>query len=60
MERQANEYRERAASAISILAQFFGYLVWAAVAVFIVMLIFRVFGTYVGQIEKMTSPNFKI
>jgi type IV pilus assembly protein PilC len=60
MERQAEEYRRKAATAISILAQFFGYLVWAAVAVFIIVLIFRVFGMYVGTIERMSSPNFKI
>jgi type IV pilus assembly protein PilC len=59
MERQASEYRERAASAISILAQVFGYIVWAAVAAFIVMLIFRVAGMYVGTIERMSQPGFK-
>lgn len=59
MERQAEEYRRQAATAISILAQFFGYLVWAAVAVFIIVLIFRVFGMYVGTIERMSQPGFR-
>ena len=59
MERQANEYRERAAVAISVLAQALGYLVWIAVAAFIVVLIFRVFGMYVGTIEKMSQPNWR-
>ena len=60
MQRQANEYRERAAVAISVLAQLAGYLVWIAVAAFIVVLIFRVFGMYVGTIEKMSQPNWKV
>jgi type IV pilus assembly protein PilC len=59
LERQAEEYRRRAGTAISILAQFFGYLVWALVAALIIMLIFRVFGTYVGTIERMSQPGFR-
>jgi type II secretory pathway component PulF len=60
MERQANDYRERAATAISILAQFVGYLVWAAVAALIIMLIFRVFGAYMEPIQRMSDPNFRL
>jgi type II secretory pathway component PulF len=56
MQRQSTEYRQRAAMAISVLAQAFGYLVWIAVAVFIIMLIFRVFSMYVGTIESLTKP----
>jgi type IV pilus assembly protein PilC len=59
MERQAKEYQERSASAISILAQFFGYIVWALVAALIVVLIFRVFGSYIGTIQKMSQPGFR-
>jgi len=57
MQRQSAEYRERAAMAISVLASALGYLVWLAVAVFIVVLIFRVFSTYVGAIESLTKPG---
>jgi type II secretory pathway component PulF len=60
MQRQSNEYRDRAAMAISIIAQVLGYIVWAAVAALIVMLIFRVAGTYLGTIEKLTDPNWKV
>jgi type IV pilus assembly protein PilC len=60
MERQAEEYRQRAAAAISILAQFFGYLVWALVAVLIIMLIFRVANVYLDPVRKMSDPNFRI
>jgi type IV pilus assembly protein PilC len=60
MQRQSNEYRDRAAVAISVIAQVLGYIVWAAVAALIVMLIFRVFGAYIGQIEKLTDPNWKV
>jgi type IV pilus assembly protein PilC len=57
MERLSTDYRERARSAISILAQVLGYLVWAAVAALIIVLIFRVFSVYIGQIQKLTGPN---
>jgi type II secretory pathway component PulF len=60
MERQANDYRERAAAAISILAQCFGHVVWAAVAAFIVVLIFRVANVYLDPIRKMSDPNFRL
>lgn len=60
MERQSHEYRERSALAISVLAQGLGYLVWIAVAAFIVVLIFRVLGTYTSTIEKLTDPNWKV
>jgi type II secretory pathway component PulF len=57
MERLSADYRERAKAAISVLAQVFGYLVWAAVATLIIVLIFRVFSMYVGTIEKLSGPN---
>jgi type IV pilus assembly protein PilC len=59
MERVSADYRERAAVAISVLAQALGYLIWAAVAALIIVLIFRVFGAYIAPIQKMSSPNFK-
>jgi type II secretory pathway component PulF len=57
MERLSAEYRERARAAISVLAQLLGYLVWAAVAALIIVLIFRVANMYVGTIQKLSGPN---
>lgn len=56
MERQSREYQERAATAIKIIAQVLGYVVWAAVAGIIIMLIFRIAGFYAGTIESLTKP----
>jgi type IV pilus assembly protein PilC len=56
MQRQSAEYHRRAAAAISVIAQALGYLVWLAVAALIVVLIFRVFGMYVGTIERFSKP----
>ena len=56
MERQAVEYEERAGSAIAILAQFAGYLIWALVAAFIIVMIFRIFSFYVGAINDAARP----
>lgn len=57
MQRQSVEYQRRAALAISIIAQVFGYLIWALVAAMIVVLIFRVMGPYIGMIEDLSKPN---
>ena len=52
MQRQSSEYQERAASAISILAQVAGYFVWILVAAAIILMIFRIFSFYVGTINS--------
>jgi type IV pilus assembly protein PilC len=57
MQRQAQEYQRRAATAISVIAQTIGYLIWALVAVLIIMLIFRVFSSYVGMLQGLAKPN---
>ena len=53
MERQSAEYQEKAGLAISILAQLAGYVVWLVVAVFIIMMIFRLFFFYTQQINNL-------
>jgi type IV pilus assembly protein PilC len=57
MQRQSTEYQRRAALAIGIIAQVFGYLIWALVAAMIIVLIFRVMGPYIGMIEDLSKPN---
>jgi type II secretory pathway component PulF len=56
MEREAKEYEERSGTAISILAQAAGYLIWFVVAAFIIAMIFRMFSSYVGMIQGLTQP----
>jgi len=53
MERQSAEYQQKAGLAISILAQLAGYVVWLVVAVFIIVLIFRIFSFYTQQITNL-------
>ena len=53
MERQSQEYQEKAARAISILAQFVGYAVWVMVAAFIIYMIFRIFSFYLNTINSL-------
>lgn len=55
MERQAEEYEERSGMAIAILAQFAGYLIWLLVAAFIIVMIFRMFSSYVGMLQELTQ-----
>lgn len=54
MERQAAEYEERSGMAIAILAQFAGYAIWLLVAGFIIVMIFRMFSSYVDTIQSLT------
>ncbi len=56
MQRLSKEYQERATSAISFLAQLAGYIIWLMVAGLIVMLIFRIFSSYVDVINDLTKP----
>lgn len=56
MEREAKEYEERAGTAIAILAQAAGYGIWLIVAAFIVVMIFRLFSSYVGMLQGLSGP----
>jgi type II secretory pathway component PulF len=56
MEREAKEYEERSATAIAILAQAAGYLIWFLVAAFIIVMIFRMFASYVGMLQGLSQP----
>ncbi len=56
MKRLSKEYQERATTAISVLAQVAGYIIWLMVAGLIVMLIFRIFSSYVGVINDLAKP----
>ena len=56
MQHQAAEYQERAGSAISILAQIAGYIIWLLVAGMIVLLIFRLFSFYTGILQDAAKP----
>ena len=56
MQRLSKEYQERAGTAISILAQAAGYLIWLMVAGLIVLLIFQLFSSYVGMLNEAAKP----
>jgi len=56
MERLSKEYQERATTAISVLAQAAGYLIWILVSAMIVLLIFRLFSFYLGVLNDAAKP----
>jgi len=56
MRRLSKEYQERATTAISVLAQAAGYLIWFLVAGLIIMLIFQIFSSYVGVLHDAAKP----
>lgn len=56
----AEQYQDESRRALAILTQIAGYVVWAMVAVVIIVMIFKLFGTYVGAINdavEMTLPK---
>ncbi|MEM9659338.1 MAG: type II secretion system F family protein, partial [Planctomycetota bacterium] len=55
MRRESAEYQDRAATAISVLAQIVGYAVWLGVAALIIFLIFRLASFYIGVINDAAS-----
>jgi type II secretory pathway component PulF len=57
MQRQSAEYERRAKTAISVIARIAGGVVWALVAVMLIVLIFRVYGNYISTINKLAAPG---
>jgi type IV pilus assembly protein PilC len=55
MGRLSQRYEEESRDALRMLAIVAGLLVWAFVAAIIILLIFRIFGFYVGEIRKATE-----
>jgi type IV pilus assembly protein PilC len=53
MEREAKEYEERSGTAIALLAHFAGYFIWLLVAGFIVVMIFRLFSSYLNTLQSV-------
>jgi len=51
MERLSKRYDEEAEHAVAMLTRVAAFLVWAAIAALIIVLIFRVFGMYTGMIN---------
>ena len=51
MDRLSRAYEERAEHAVATLARVAAFLIWAAVATLIILLVFRVFGFYTGAIN---------
>ena len=54
MTRVSRSYQEDAERKLKMLAQAAGWLVFVAVAVMIIVLIFKIFGSYVNQINRFT------
>lgn len=53
----AVQYQDRARAAMAAMAVVAGWLVWALVAAFIIVLIFRIFSFYVGTINDLARPG---
>lgn len=53
MERMSAEYQQRAASAISLLAQLAGYGVWLMISIFIIVMIFQIFSFYIDTLNSV-------
>jgi type II secretory pathway component PulF len=51
----SRQQQEEARTAMSILVRLAGFAVWAMVAVFIIVMIFRLFGFYVGTIQSLAK-----
>ncbi|MDZ4656732.1 MAG: type II secretion system F family protein [Bythopirellula sp.] len=54
MQREAVNYEEKSGTALSVIAQFAGYLIWLLVASFIVVMIVRMYMSYIDTIKSFT------
>jgi type IV pilus assembly protein PilC len=57
MERQSKEYQARSVTAIGVLARALGGVIWALIAVLIIVLIFRIANGYASTINKLAAPG---
>ena len=54
MEKQAEYYQEESSIRLRVLMRFAGFGVWAAVAILLIVMIFRIFITaYLGPLEQI-------
>jgi type IV pilus assembly protein PilC len=58
LERLSPQFEEQARRSLKALAVALGWLVWVAVAVFIIFIIFSVVLKYIGMINAAASGNF--
>lgn len=52
LDRLGPQFEEQARRSLSALVSVFGWLIWLTIATFIVILIFRVFFTYIGMLNE--------
>ncbi|MGE0608681.1 MAG: type II secretion system F family protein [Pirellulales bacterium] len=52
----SKQYEDRARRAFAVLTMIVGFLVWAAVAAIIILMIFRIFSFYIGAIYEAMEP----
>jgi type IV pilus assembly protein PilC len=55
MRHQADHYYEEASRRMAVLTAIAGYGVWGMVALFIIIAIFRIYGSYIGMIDQLTT-----
>src|SRR5262249_27872431 len=58
LRQQAEHYDEEAGRRLATLTRALGWGVWLGVAVVIVVAVFRLFGSYVEQIDRATGGRF--
>ena len=56
LERLSPQFEEAARRDLEALAATAGWLIWSLVAVFIVVIIFRIISTYIGLLQEVTTP----
>jgi type IV pilus assembly protein PilC len=54
LKHQADHYYEEASRRLAVLTSLAGFGVWALVAIFIIIAIFRIYGSYLNMIDQLT------
>lgn len=58
LQRLSPQFEEQARRSLQALTSALGFLIWSLVALLIIVLIFRIFGSYVEMINKAASGQF--
>jgi type II secretory pathway component PulF len=58
LENLSRQYQDQSRLAVSVLTRIAGYVVWAIVVLILVIMIFRVAGSYVNMLNNAANGNF--
>jgi type II secretory pathway component PulF len=58
LENLSRQYQDQSRLAVSVLTRIAGYVIWAIIVLILVLMIFRVAGSYLNMLNNVANGNF--